>query len=479
MAELRLTGPTEDGDALRLSGPEGEEHTLALSPYLRRLVLEGGAPEAVRRSEDGPAAWHDMTEMDVAGADAEGPVDAARHADESAEEGERAPDVPSGPARPDEDLGLTPRIDPQPAADDETADGPTPAPLTDQESVKAAAAHEAEPLTPREIQQRIRAGASVEQVARESGNAFSRIRTYGHPVLAERDWIARQARAVEVWVGGPDLYADLVQDGGPTTLGELAEHRLAELGVDEASLEWDAWREDQAGWTVAARFAVAGAKGLPTREEPPALWTFRPAGRHLEPENAWARALSEAEAWHLVSRAPAAEPVTDDVDAEDAVTPAGAHSPVADRDADLLEILRVRRGQRVGADLESDDALAHLIAREHQDRSQREAAQAPERLAPVDAEGALTTADDVPGVDEPEPAAETDPAEDTASVVEDAGVEEVADASVEDEGAEPARRERGARPAMPTVTPRPRARSAARRASVPSWDEIVFGRKGD
>ncbi|MEV0571380.1 septation protein SepH [Micrococcus luteus] len=476
MAELRLTGPTEDGDALRLSGPEGEEHTLALSPYLRRLVIEGAAPE------DGPAAWHDMTEMDVPGADdedAKGPVDATTHADDAAEEGERAPDVPSGPARPDEDLALTPRIDPQPAADDETADGPTPAPLTDQESVKAAATQEAVPLTPREIQQRIRAGASVEQVARESGNAFSRIRTYGHPVLAERDWIARQARAVEVWVGGPDLYSDLVQDGGPTTLGELAAHRLAELGVDEASLEWDAWREEQAGWTVAARFAVAGAAGLPTREEPPALWTFRPAGRHLEPENAWARALSEAEAWDLVPRAPAAEPATDDADTEDAVTPAGAHSPAADRDADLLEILRVRRGQRVGADLESDDALAHLIAREHQDRSQREAAQAPERLAPVDAEGALTTADDVPGVDEPEPAAETDPAEDTASVVEDAGVEEVADASVEDEGAEPARRERGARPAMPTVTPRPRARSAARRASVPSWDEIVFGRKGD
>ena len=327
------------------------------------------------------------------------------------------------------------------------------------------------PLTPREIQQRIRAGASVEQVARESGNAFSRIRTYGHPVLAERDWIARQARAVEVWVGGPDLYSDLVQDGGPTTLGELAAHRLAELGVDEASLEWDAWREDQAGWTVAARFAVAGARGLPTHEAPPALWTFRPAGRHLEPENAWARALSEAEAWDLVPRAPAAEPVTDDVDAEDAVTPAGAHSPAADRDADLLEILRVRRGQRVGADLESDDALAHLIAREHQDRSQREAAPAPERLAPVDAEGALTTADDAPGIDEPEPATETDRAEHTAA--------DVAEPGVEDEGAEPAPRERAARPAMPTVTPRPRARSAARRASVPSWDEIVFGRKGD
>ncbi|MFF5021380.1 septation protein SepH [Micrococcus luteus] len=465
MAELRLTGPTEDGDALRLSGPEGEEHTLALSPYLRRLVIEGAAPEDGRPAEDGPAAWHDMTEMDVAGAD-----------DESAEEGERTPDAPSGPARPDEDLALTPRIDPRPEADDGTADAPAPAPLTDQESVKAAATQEAVPLTPREIQQRIRAGASVEQVARESGNAFSRIRTYGHPVLAERDWIARQARAVEVWVGGPDLYSDLVQDGGPTTLGELAEHRLAELGVDEASLEWDAWREDQAGWTVAARFSVAGARGLPTREEPPALWTFRPAGRHLEPENAWARALSEAEAWDLAPRAPTAEPVTDDADAEDAVTPAGAHAPATDRDADLLEILRVRRGQRVGADLESDDALAHLIAREHQDRSRREATQAPERLAPVGAEGISTTADDAPVVDEAEPAAEADRAEDTAPDVADA---EVADAGVEDEAAERAPRERAARPAMPTVTPRPRARSAARRASVPSWDEIVFGRKGD
>ena len=65
----------------------------------------------------------------------------------------------------------------------------------------------------------------------------------------------------------------------------------------------------------------------------------------------------------------------------------------------------------------------------------------------------------------------SDRAEDTAA--------DVADAGVEDEGAEPAPRERAARPAMPTVTPRPRARSAARRASVPSWDEIVFGRKGD
>ena len=94
------------------------------------------------------------------------------------------------------------------------------------------------------------------------------------------------------------------------------------------------------------------------------------------------------------------------------------------------------------------------------------------RIVPGTAsERVVSDPDDAPGVDEPEPATETDRAEDTAA--------DVAEPGVEDAGAEPAPRERAARPAMPTVTPRPRARSAARRASVPSWDEIVFGRKGD
>ena len=535
MAELRLTGPTEDGDALRLLAPDGAEHALPLTPYLRRLVLEdadaspddaasaqhdAGPAEEAPEPQTAPASWYDMPEMEEP-AEAE-EAEGADGADEAAPETD---DAGPGPERPDEGLSLTPRIDPQPAGPDETQEGTAPADeaaaapavpvaLTDQESVKAAATQEAEPLTPREIQQRIRAGASVEQVARESGNPFSRIRTYGHPVLAERGWIAQQAQAVEVWVGGPDLYSDVVEDGGPSTLGRLAAHRLAEIGVDAAGLEWDAWRGEQGAWTVAARFPVAGLTGLPTREQPPALWSFRPAGRHLEPENAWARVLSEAEAWDVFSRADARgpvavtpEPATAEEEpashAPDAVTPAGASSPGADRDADLLEILRVRRGQRVGADVESDDALAHLIAREHADRHARVEDDAPRRLAPVDAEGELATAH---GTAQPAPSPEdagaawpplrgTGPVDAPAAAGE-TGVESPLEAPVEipletpleapeeelaeeELAEESAPRERPARPAMPTVTPRPRARSAARRASVPSWDEIVFGRKDD
>lgn len=534
MAELRLTGPTEDGDALRLLDPDGAEHALPLTPYLRRLVLE----DAERAGDDDAApassSWYDLAEMDEAAEEDSPGGEEPSDDDDAAGQSEDAP----GPTRPDEELSLTPRIDPEPAPtqtpqpaadaeDDDTAPAAaSPAALTDQESVKAAATQEAEPLSPREIQQRIRAGASVEQVARESGNAFSRIRTYGYPVLAERGWMAQQAQAVEVWVGGPDLYSDVVEDGGPSTLGLLAGHRLAEIGVDGSSLEWDAWRGEQGGWTVAARFSVAGLTGLPTREQPPALWSFRPAGRHLEPRNAWARVLSEAEAWDVFSRAEAGAPADaplESVDAEvaadapESVTPAGAASARTDRDADLLEILRVRRGQRVGADVESDDALAHLIAREHADRQARED-DAPRRLAPVDAEGRRAAADeagsgeDSPherpagvGADAATPAeveAVVDRADETPETTADPAAE-VADASeaaptdaadddvpadtpsdaAEDADDEEARKAEAPaardRPAMPVVTPRPRARSAARRASVPSWDEIVFGRKGD
>lgn len=574
MAELRLTGPTEDGDALRLTTPDGSAHTLPVTPYLRRLVVEHDdehaepagteapetpgqdpAPETAQTPDDAPETVGQEDRVPQEGQDANGP--SRQEPDE--EDGGPSPVVPAA-------VDLTPRISLVPAAeptDGEEADGepaldvvrspdaerPEPVstverpeplsdaepsatpvrPVAEQEDVRAAAAAEAVPLSPREIQARIRAGATVEQVARESGNAYSRIRTYGFPVLAERGYIAQQAQGVEVWVGGPDLYSSTVADGGPTTLGELAAHRLVELGADADALAWDAWREGAGAWTVVADFPLPAGVALPTREQPPARWSFRPAGRHLDPQNAWARILSDAEAWdvrHTAAPESAtpdeaqptadAEAVTEPVDAgQDAVTPRGAVSASADRDADLLEILRSRRGRRVGQDEESDDALAHLIAREAQAREAAEpsetgAGQAnevaeavPDAEAPDDVQadapapsraarllrGLPALPEDVPAAG-PEP---TTPGEATPvqeAPVQEAPVQEPESAPVpaapvpeaepvdeEEAPATPAPRPGRERPAMPT--PRPRARSAARRASVPSWDDIVFGRKGD
>ena len=68
-------------------------------------------------------------------------------------------------------------------------------------------------VPPREIQARIRAGASAEEVAEQSGMPVEIIRRYDGPVLAEREYIAEQAQATRIGheTGAP-LLGDLVTD---------------------------------------------------------------------------------------------------------------------------------------------------------------------------------------------------------------------------------------------------------------------------
>src|ERR1700761_4756681 len=59
-------------------------------------------------------------------------------------------------------------------------------------------------LSPKEIQAKIRAGASVEQVAAASGSDIARIRRFSHPVLLERARAAELATAAHPVLGdGP------------------------------------------------------------------------------------------------------------------------------------------------------------------------------------------------------------------------------------------------------------------------------------
>ena len=311
MAELRLTGPTEDGDALSLAAPDGTEHTLPFSVFLRRLVLEHTEqPDASSAADGDEEAADASAQGGTPSADSEKALTPQEEAPRPQAEDGPSPLAPrihppllpesTAPAPRGGTVPATPSPAPTPARPADAMRRPSPTtPVAEQEDVRAAATQEAPPLSPREIQQRIRAGASVEQVARESGNSFARIRGYGFPVLAERSYVAQQARAAEIWVGGPDLYAGTVEDGGPSSLGELVEHRLNELGVDASTLEWDAWREPSGTWTVTASFQVAEGAVLPASEEPPARWTYRPAGHHIDPVNRWARLLSEAEAWDV------------------------------------------------------------------------------------------------------------------------------------------------------------------------------------
>jgi Protein of unknown function (DUF3071) len=96
-------------------------------------------------------------------------------------------------------------------------------------------------LSPKEIQAKVRAGASVEQVAAASGSDVSRIRRFANPVLLERYRAAELATAAHpVLVDGPAVL----------TLLETVSAALVARGLDHDKLSWDAWRNEDNRWTV-------------------------------------------------------------------------------------------------------------------------------------------------------------------------------------------------------------------------------------
>lgn len=96
-------------------------------------------------------------------------------------------------------------------------------------------------LRPRDIQARIRAGASVEQVAQSSGMDISKVERFAHPVLLER------ARAAELASAAHPVLAD-----GPAvaSLQESITRALVARGLNPEATEWDAWRGEDGRWVV-------------------------------------------------------------------------------------------------------------------------------------------------------------------------------------------------------------------------------------
>lgn len=116
-------------------------------------------------------------------------------------------------------------------------------------------------MRPREIQARIRAGASVEAIAAESGMPLDKVERFAHPVLLERDRAAALARA-----------AHPVRANGPAveTLEEVVEAAFRDRGHTPEGLTWDAWK-DQDHWVARLQWQ-AGASTIS------AHWRFAPDG---------------------------------------------------------------------------------------------------------------------------------------------------------------------------------------------------------
>ena len=269
------------------------------------------------------------------------------------------------------------------------------------------------PLRPKEIQDRIRAGETAEEIADAAGVPIERVRRFEGPVLAERAYRAQEAQGATIRRPG---------DSGPgPRLGDIVTERLAELGVPAEEAQWDSRKQGDSTWQVQLMFTGGGRPQM-------AEWSFDPRRRHVTAadDNAARLSLPEAD------------------------LPALGPSPVAPMRATVTPI-----GSRLAA-----QAPAQAV----------EPSPSPPAAAPAGAPAgaAGTPASTVPASTAPASTvpASTGPA--TAGPADPRTPEqgEPAAAAAAD-SQEPAVPQRG--------RARKAAGGRSRRSSVPSWDEIMFG----
>jgi hypothetical protein len=134
------------------------------------------------------------------------------------------------------------------------------------------------PLRPKEIQARIRAGETAEEIADAAGIPVERVRWFEGPVLAERAYIADQAQAASVRRAG--------DSGGPgPRLGDIVPERLTASGADPEDGQWDSRKRGDGNWQVTLTFPSGGRLHV-------AEWVFDPRRRHVMPDDDNAARLS-------------------------------------------------------------------------------------------------------------------------------------------------------------------------------------------
>ncbi|MFE7778768.1 septation protein SepH [Streptomyces sp. NPDC057445] len=286
-------------------------------------------------------------------------------------------------------------------------------------------------LRPRDIQARIRAGASAEEVAQLAGIPVDRVRRFEGPVLAERAFMAERARKTPVRRPG--------ENTGPQ-LGEAVQERLLLRGAEKDSVQWDSWRRDDGTWEVLLVYRVAG-------EPHSASWTYDPPRRLVQAVDDEARALIGETDDAMIAQEPSFPFV-----------PRIARLP-RDRPLDRSLDRALERPAPVppSAEAEEDerDSLTSLLEAVPSFRGDMVV---PERPAPID-----------PPATDPaqEPEAEEPPAPAASAGAGSAYADVLMPRSVT-----------GHRDRLTGTTDRQAEADGVRpgrRAAVPSWDEIVFG----
>lgn len=133
-------------------------------------------------------------------------------------------------------------------------------------------------LAPREIQAQIRSGMSAQDVASTTGVPLEYIQRFEGPVLAEREYVVRSALDIPVHTA---MDTDPMSQGA--TFGTVIRERLGDLGV--VGERWASWKET-GGWVVKLAFTAEHV-------DHDARWRYEPKKAALAPLNSEAITLSQ------------------------------------------------------------------------------------------------------------------------------------------------------------------------------------------
>jgi len=342
---------------------------------------------------------------------------------------------------------------------------------------------------PRDIQTRFRQGASVEEIAEESGWEPERVRRYEWPIVAERAHIIRAAQSVKI--GRRSSASGTAQI--PVTLSARIEEVSERYGFEDATQDWTTRQQENGQWRVEVDIALKDSvrQNLPAQVVFPARWVYNPANQGLYASNEAAYFLmgnSEDAVAAAAKKAPVEVPPTRLPKAPEPA-PAPLTSSESADERKLKELLERARSVRP-AQVEEPEVFVH-----------RESAEPVAPAAP-----ATPVASGVSGVSAPvepaapaapEPTAETtvetaDPlAVDSEAPVESVPVESFAlPAPVEDAPTAEAPADAAQAPAVEAPAAeaqaepasadsaseeKPKSSSKKQRVSVPAWDDIIFG----
>lgn len=330
---------------------------------------------------------------------------------------------------------------------------------------------------PRDIQTRFRQGASVEEIAEESGWEPERVRRYEWPIVAERAHIIRAAQSVKI--GRRSSASGTAQI--PVTLSARIEEVSERYGFEDATQDWTTRQQENGQWRVEVDIALKDSvrQNLPAQVVFPARWVYNPANQGLYASNEAAYFLmgnSEDAVAAAAKKAPVEVPPARLPKAPEPA-PAPLTSSESADERKLKELLERARSVRP-AQVEEPEVFVHREPAEPVAPAEPAAPVAPAAPAAPEptAETAVETTDPL-AVDSEAPV-ESVPVESfaLAAPIEDAPAAEAQTAEAPTAEAPVAEAQPESASAVPASEEKPKPSSSKKqRVSVPAWDDIIFG----